>query len=124
MNRGAVEASASLKQLEQKIEQAVLSKFPHQPAAMEQDDVPDRESVLEKQVNSLMSKQQQFEVSLQEHHSHHAAQLSQLQGQLNAQSQQVAGQLESQQQSIQSMFDSQMAQTRGLLSKRPREEGE
>ena len=59
-----------------------------------------------------------------EHHSHHTAQLSQLQGQLNAQSQQVAGQLESQQQSIKSMFDSQMAQIRGLLAKRPREDGE
>ncbi len=124
VTRGAIEASESLKQLEQKIEQAVLSKFPQQPVAMEQDDVPDRVSVLEKQVNTLMSKQQQIEVSLQEHHSHHTAQLSQLQGQLNAQSQQVAGQLESQQQSIKSMFDSQMAQIRGLLAKRPREDGE
>ena len=124
VTRGAIEATESLKQLEQKIEQAVLSKFPQQPMAMEQDDVPDRVSALEKQVNSLMSKQQQVEASIQEHHSHHAAQLSQLQGQLNAQSQQVAGQLESQQQNIKSMFDSQMAQIRGLLSKRPREDGE
>ena len=124
VTRGAIEASASLKQLEQKIEQAVLSKFPQQPTAMEQDDMPDRVSVLEKQVNTLMSKQQQFEVSLQEHHSHHTAQLSQLQGQLNAQGQQVAGQLESQQQNIKSMFDSQMAQIRGPLAKRPREDGE
>ena len=124
VSRGATEASDSLKQLEQKIEQAVLSKFPQQPTAMGQDDVPDRVAALEKQVNTLMSKQQQIEVSIQDHHSHHAAQLSQLQGQLNAQSQQVAGQLESQQQNIKSMFDSQMAQIRGLLSKRPREDGE
>lgn len=123
VTRGALDASDSLKQLEQKIEQAVLSKVP-QVACMEQDDVPDRVAVLEKQVNSLMSKQQQIEVSIQDHHAHHAAQLSQLQGQLNAQGQQVAGQLESQQQNIKSMFDSQMAQIRGLLAKRPREDGE
>ena len=122
--RGAAEASEGLKQLELKIEQAVLSKFPVPPAPMDQDDVPDRVSVLEQQVNSLMSKQQQMEVSIQEHHGHQAAQLSQLQGQLNAQSQQVAGQLEMQQQNIKSMFDSQMAQIRGLLAKRPREDGE
>ena len=109
VSRGAIEATESLKQLEQKIEQAVLSKFPLQPTSMEQDDVPDRVLVLEQQVNSLMSKQQQIEVSIQDHHTQHTAQLSQLQGQLNAQSQQVAGQLESQQQSIKCMFDSQMA---------------
>lgn len=121
-SRGAMDSAEGLKQLELKIEQAVLSKFPAQN--MEQDDVPDRVAVLEKQVNTLMSKQQQMEVNLQEHHTHQAAQLSQLQGQLNAQSQQVSGQLEMQQQNIKNMFDSQMAQIRGLLAKRPREDGE
>lgn len=124
VTRGATDASESLKQLEQRIEMAVLSKVPQQPTSMEQDDVPDRVLVLEKQVNTLMSKQQQMEVNIQDHHAHHTAQLSQLQGQLNAQGQQVAIQLESQQQNIKSMFDSQMAQIRGLLSKRPREDGE
>ena len=118
------DASAGLKQLESKIEQAVLAKLPTQPVSMEQDDVPDRVATLERQVNSLMSKHQQMEANMNEHHVHQAAQLTQLQGQINAQGQQFAGQLDSQQQHIKSMFDSQMAQIRTLLAKRPREDGE
>ena len=119
------EPSESLKQLESKIEQAVLSKLPaHQALPMEQDDVPDRVDVLEKQVQSLMQKQQQMETTMQEQHIHQSAQLTQLQGQINAQGQQVTGQLTSQQQQMQQMFEAQMNQIRSLLSKRPREDGE
>ena len=45
-----------------------------------------------------------------------------MQTQINAQAQQLHGQLESQNQSIQAMFHDQMAQIRGLLSKRPRDD--
>ena len=117
------DASESLKQLESKIEQAVLARIPAQPVvSMEQDDVPDRVEFLEKQVQSLMHKQQQLEVTVNDQHVHQSAQLSQLQGQLNAQGQQVSNQLASQQQSMQQMFEAQMQQIRGLLSKRPRSE--
>ena len=47
-----------------------------------------------------------------------------LQNQINVQSQQMHGQLEAQNQSIQAMFETQLTHIRGLLSKRPREDGE
>lgn len=119
------EPSESMKQLETKIEQAVLARMPvHQASPMKQDDVPDRVEVLEKQVQSLMHKQQQLETTVQDQHINQSAQLTQLQGQINAQGQQVTGQLASQQQQMQQMFHAQMHQIRSLLSKRPREEGE
>ena len=119
------EPSESLKQLETKIEQAVLARIPaHQASPMEQDDVPDRVEVLEKQVQSLMHKQQQLETTVQDQHVQQSAQLTQLQGQINAQGQQVTGQLTSHQQQMQQMFEAQMHQIRSLLSKRPREDGE
>ena len=117
------EASESLKQLESKIEKAVLARLPTQAAIpMEQDDMPDRVEYLEKQMQSLMHKQQQLEVTVSDQHVQQSAQLSQLQGQLNAQGQQVSNQLASQQQSMQQMFEAQMQQIRNLLSKRPRSE--
>ena len=122
---GIQDASESIRQLETKIEQAVLAKIPPQPVAMDQDDVQDRVGDLEKQVQVLMNRQQHLEASVQKHHVQQSAQLTQLQTQLNAQSQQVAGQLANQQQNMQQLFDSQMSQIRTLLSKRPRdEEGE
>jgi hypothetical protein len=42
---------------------------------------------------------------------------------VQAQSQQLHGHLENQNQTIQSLFEQQMTQIRGLLSKRPRDEG-
>lgn len=118
---GVPDASESLKQLESKIEQAVLARIPAQPVvSMEQDDVPDRVEFLEKQVQSLMHKQQQLEVTVNDQHVQQSAQLSQLQGQLNAQGQQVSNQLASQQQSMQQMFEAQMTQIRTLFGKRPR----
>ena len=117
------EASASLKQLESKIEQAVLARIPtHAAVPMEQDDMPERVDYLEKQIQTLMHKQQQLEGTVSDHHVQQSAQLSQLQGQLNAQGQHVSNQLASQQQNMQQMFETQMQQIRNLLSKRPRSE--
>ena len=117
----APEAQASLRQLETKIEQAVLARIPVQPTAMDQDDVSERVGDLEKQVQVLMSRQQNLETAVHENGIQQPAQFTQLQGQLNAQSQQFAGQLASQQQNMQHLFDSQMAQIRNLLTKRPRD---
>ena len=80
------EASTSIRQLENKIEQAVLAKLPAQsPTPMEMDDVPDRVDTLERQVQTLMQKQQQLEVKVTENHVQQSAQMTQLQGQLQAQ---------------------------------------
>jgi hypothetical protein len=46
-----------------------------------------------------------------------------LQGQVAAQAQQLHGHMENQNQTMQSLFEQQMQQIRGLLAKRPREEG-
>jgi len=112
--------SEGLQQIEDRIQTAVLAKI-QQP--MEQDDLPDRVSTLEGQVQHLLAKQQGLETQFQEHSSHHSQQITALQGQVTAQAQQLHGHLENQNQTMQSLFEQQMQQIRGLLAKRPREEG-
>ena len=109
-----------MQQMEDRIQQAVLEKM--QPP-MEQDDMPDRVHALEGQVQQLLAKQQSFDTQLQDFNAQNAQQISTLQGQIHAQSQQLHGHLENQNQTIQSLFEQQMLQIRGLLSKRPREDG-
>ena len=103
-----------------KIQNAVMAKM---QTPMEQDDIPDRVHALEGQVQQLLSKQQGFENQLHEFSGQHTQQLQALQGQVNAQAQQLHGHMENQNQTIQSLFEQQMSQIRGLLAKRPREEG-
>ena len=112
----------SIQQLEQRIQNAVLAKIPT-PQPMEQDDVPDRIAVLETQVQHLMTRHQGMETQFKEFTAQNAHQMSSMQTQINSQTQQIHGQLESQAQSIQALFESQMAQIRGLLAKRPRDDG-
>ena len=114
-------ATESLHQLENKIEQAVLSKIP-QCVAMDQDDIPDRLQDLESKFQTLLSRQQKLEGVVTEQSVQQAAQLGQMQAQLNAQGQQISGQMEAQQLQIQGMFDAQMSQIRSLLAKRPRDD--
>eukprot|EP00435_Cladocopium_sp_Y103_P060366 s2_g22.t1 len=109
----------SMQQLEARIEQAVLSKL---GTSME-DDVPERMTALENQVQGLLSKQQTLETQFVDYSNSNTQQLNLMQSQIHSQSQQLHGQLESQNQSIQAMFQDQMSQIRGLLAKRPREEG-
>ena len=91
---------------------------------MEQDDLPDRVHQLEGQVHQLLSKQQGLETQFQEYSGQHMQQINALQGQVTAQAQQLHGHLENQNQTMQSLFEQQMQQIRGLLAKRPREEGQ
>ena len=109
-----------LQQMEDRIQQAVLEKI--QPP-MEQDDIPDRVHTLESQVQQLLVKQQGLATQLQDFSSQHTQEITTLQGQLNAQSRQLHGHLENQNQTIQSLFEQQMSQIRGLLAKRPRDDG-
>ena len=114
---GLVAATESMQQLEQKIEQAVLSKIP-QTFAMDQDDVPDKIQELESKFQTLVTRQQQLEGMVQEQSAQTSVQFGQMQAQLNAQGQQISGHMESQQLQIQQMFESQMSQIRSLLTKR------
>ena len=50
----AADATAGLKQLEDKVTQAVLSSLPAQQVPMERDDLPDRMLMLENQMHSIM----------------------------------------------------------------------
>ena len=94
------------------------------PQSMEQEAVPDRLVTLEGQVQQLLHKQGQMDAQFHDFAQQQTATVSGLQTQINAQAQQIHGQLESQNQSIQAMFESQLTHIRGLLSKRPREDGE
>ena len=113
----------SMQQMESRIQAAVLAKLP-QGTPMEQDDVPDRLCALEGQVQQLMQKQTQIDGHFQEFTHHQSQQVSNLQAQMQAQSQQLHAQIETQYQSIQAMFESQLSHIRGLLQKRPRDDGE
>jgi hypothetical protein len=108
-----------MKQLEDRIQSAVMAKL--QPPM--EDDMPERVHVLEDQVQQLLAKQQGLEHQMHEYNGQHTQQIAALQGQVQAQSQQLHGHLENQNQTIQSLFEQQMTQIRGLLSKRPRDEG-
>ena len=107
--------TATLKQLETKVHDAVLAKLP--TTTPMDDDVPDRLNNLESKLQTLMSKHQTLEGQVQEHAARHTAQLTSIQTQLH-------GHVESQQQSMSAMFEQQMCQIRSLLSKRTRDDAE
>ena len=117
------DASEGLKQLESKIQQAVLASLPASSNQMEVDDVPDRVQVLEQQMNTMMQKHAQLEATVTDHAARHTAQLGSVQHQLQTQGAELRGHIESQQQNLQALFESQMSQIRSLL-KRPREDHE
>ena len=116
-----MDTTESMQQMEVRVQNAVLAKLP--PTPME-DDIPERMSQLEDQVQHLLAKQNGLEVQFQDYTVQQGQQLSSMQTQLNTQGQQLHGHMENQNQAIQSMFAQQMEQIRGLLSKRPREENE
>jgi hypothetical protein len=112
-------ASEGLQQMEERISNAVLARM---PTSMERDDMPDRLTTLEGQVQKLMLKNQTLEGQFTEFSNHSGQQFALVQQQIQQQGQTFHGQLESQTQSVQAMFESQMQQIRNLLSKRPRDE--
>ena len=119
-------ATESMKQLESRVQSAVMAQIPQsvlQGVPMQRDDLDDRVGALESQVQALLGKQTSMEQSMVDHSQRQTQQLTQMQSQINAQGQQLHGQLESQQQHLQALFEGQMAQIRGLLSKRGRDEG-
>ena len=118
------EPTASMQQMEARIESAVLAKLPAPQVASMEDDLPDRMVTLESQVQHLLAKQQGLENQFSDFSNQHCQQMSTMQSQLQAQGQQLHGHMENQSQVIQSMFAQQMDQIRGLLAKRPRDDHE
>lgn len=112
-------AAAGLKQLEDRIQSAVLAKM---PVPAESDDVPERLTNLENQVHQLMAKNQKLEGQFTDFSNQSTQQFAVVQQQIQQQGQTFHGQLESQTQSVQAMFEAQMQQIRNLLSKRPRDD--
>ena len=117
------DASEGLKQLESKIQKAVLASLPASSNQMEVDDVPDRVQALEQQMSTMMQKHAQLEATVTDHAARHTAQLGSVQHQLQTQGAELRGHIESQQQNLQALFESQMSQIRSLLE-RPREDHE
>ena len=112
-------AQESLAKMEQRIEKSIMAKIPSpQVIPMDQDDVPDRLSSLESQMQQMAQKHQHLEKTLADNSNHHSQQLAGLQAQMNVQTQQLHGKMESHHQGLQAMFESQMGQLRSLLSKR------
>ena len=111
-------ANNGMQQLEDRIQNAVLAKL---PTAMDQE-VPERLTTLESQVQMLMTKHQNLEGQVNEFSANSTQQFAVVQQQIQQQSQSFHGQFESHSQGIQAMFSQQMEQIRNLLSKRPREE--
>ena len=75
------DSNESMHQLELRVQNAVLSKLPAQ--SME-DDVPERMSVLEGQVQQLMAKQQGLETHFRDFSTQQGQQLTAMQGQINS----------------------------------------
>ena len=115
----ATAAADGLQQLENRIQSAVLAKL---PVSMDQDDMPDRISALEGQVQQLMTKHMSLEGQFNDFSQQSNQQFAVVQQQIQQQSNQFHGQLETQSQGIQAMFAEQMQQIRGLLAKRPRDD--
>eukprot|EP00435_Cladocopium_sp_Y103_P067546 s237_g30.t1 len=117
----ATPASDGVLQLSERIQNEVLAKIPA-GVPMDQDDIPDRLAALEGQVSTLMAKNQSLESHFMDFSGKNQQQMAAMQTQLNNQGQQLHGHIENQAQNIQAMFAEQMAQIRGLLAKRPRED--
>ena len=86
--------------------------------------MPDRLTMLETQFQQMAHKQKHMETQFAEFSAPPNQQVQTLQTQVTAQAPQMHGQLEQQSQSIQAMFETQLSHIRGLLAKRPREDGE
>lgn len=114
--------SASLKQIEERIEKAVLSKIPSKvPAPMEIDSCNDhseydqRLTTLEHQMQRLTNNQQQLDFKVDEAQRKNEAQFTQLQNQ-------VSSRIDQQSSQIEELFKGQLAQIESLLGKRARME--
>lgn len=102
-----------LHELEQRLEQSILSKLPTEK--MEIDDQDQRLQQLESQVQQLTSKQAAMENTIHEHHQQNTAQVQSLQ-------QQMKMQLDMQTQHMSSMLTDQMSRIEAILAKKPRTE--
>ena len=72
----------------------------------------------------LMQKQTQIDGQFREFTHHQSQQVLNLQAQRQAQSPQLHGQIKTQNQNKQAMLENQLSHIRGLLQKRPRDDGE
>ena len=102
-----------LLELEQRIEQTILSKLPVEK--MEVDDQDQRLQQLESQVQHLTTKQALMETTIHEHHQQNTAQVQSLQ-------QQMKMQMDMQTQQMSTMLTDQMSRIEAILSKKPRTE--
>jgi hypothetical protein len=103
-----------LHELEQRLEQSIMSKLPT-TEKMEVDGQDQRLQVLEQQVQQLAARQTSLESTVQENHVQNTAQVQTLQ-------QQMKVQLDCQSQQMQHMLSDQMLRIEAILAKKPRTE--
>lgn len=112
--------TATLQKLEEQLEQNVKARMPDVTQTC------DRIQNLEAQMQAMFHKHSALETHVREADARQQQQMTSVQAQLHQHSlqyQQIHGAIEGQQQTMAAMFDSQMSQIRGMLQKRPREEG-
>ena len=114
-------ACDGIQQLADRIQNEVLQKLPAM-TQMEQDDMPERLSTLENQVQQLMGQHKALDQNVQDLSNQNAQQFATMPCQLTQQSQQLQGQIDGHCQNMQALMEHQMVQIRGLQSKRPRDE--
>ena len=104
-----------LHEMEQRLEQSLLSKMQATNAPMDVDSQEQRLQALEFQVQQIAGRQGQLEATVTDHHSQHTAQVHSLQ-------QQMLAQLDMQGKQMQTMLTDQMSRIETILSKKARTE--
>ena len=108
-------ATNVLHEMEQRIEQSLLTKMQSAVEPMEVDSQEQRMLALEQQVQQIAGRQGQLEATVTDHHNQHTAQVQSLQ-------QQMMAQLDMQSKQMQNMLTDQMSRIETILSKKPRTE--
>ena len=108
-------ATHVLHEMEQRLEQSLLSKMQATIEPMEVDSQEQRLQALEYQVQQIAGRQGQLEATVTDHHSQHTAQVHSLQ-------QQMIPQLDMQGKQMQTMLSDQMSRIETILSKKARTE--
>ena len=110
-----VDGKSQLAEMEERLEQSILARLPAAPSVqnMETDEQEQRISTLEAQIQHLASRQQNLEVTVQDHQVQSANQLQSMQSQMMSQ-------LDMQGKQMKSLFDQQMERMAKILGKKDR----
>ena len=112
-------ATGHLHEMESRIEKAILARLPDKPEQMETDAHENRMQLLEQQIQTLHTRQQNMEQHIQEHQAQTATQFQNIQSQMMSQFESHGRQMQS---TVQHMLDNQLSKLETVLAKRSRHE--